>query len=394
MSTHSLHDVFIECNSAICDTDNFVRAVLSGRRRNFNTPFERIDIRPVRLRNEVFLQISYSDGRQMTSKNLSAREFDISALMADGYANLLVETTEKQYSVKITKKGEPLYKVSQARLEQNTDHDKQKARLLNPGDAFFREVGITDSKGEVKPSMRDKYKQVEEFLRLLVPTVKSAIEAKHIHPISEEKPLTIIDLGCGHAYLTFAAHRYFESIDIPVRVIGVDIRESSRERNDRIARNLGISATMEFRAEGISENTIEGADVAIALHACDTATDDAIAWAVNRQVPVALFAPCCHHDIQAQINQAPEPWSLITRSGIMKERLADLITDALRMQLMKLRGYRVEAIEFVGGEHTPRNLMIRSVLTGAPHSAEDQARYAEMVAEWGITPVLEGKLSR
>ena len=139
---------------------------------------------------------------------------------------------------------------------------------------------------------------------------------------------------------------------------------------------------------------MEGADVAIALHACDTATDDAIAWAINHDVPMALFAPCCHHDIQAQIKRAPEPWSMITKHGIMRERLGDLITDALRMQLMKLKGYRVEAIEFIGGEHTPRNLMIRAVKTGATPDMVEHARYTEMVSAWGITPVLEGKINR
>ena len=249
-------------------------------------------------------------------------------------------------------------------------------------------MGISDASGSVKPSKQDKYRQVEEFLRILSPALTSAIEAGHIDKPSKEKPLTIVDLGCGHAYLTFAAHQYLWAEGIPVRVVGIDVRTSSRDRNNEIARKLNIEKTIEFRAEEISETTLDFADVAIALHACDTATDDAIAWAINCQAKLALIAPCCHHDIQAQMHEAPEPWSILTRNGIMKERLGDLITDALRMQILKLRGYRVEAIEFVGGEHTPRNLMIRAVRTGAPADSIEKKRYEEMLALWKVKPAL------
>ena len=129
------------------------------------------------------------------------------------------------------------------------------------------------------------------------------------------------------------------------------------------------------------------------MHACDTATDDAIAWAVNGQAKLLLIAPCCHHDIQKQIEVAPEPWGAITKFGLMKERLGDLLTDSLRAQLLRIVGYRVEVIEFVGGEHTPRNLMIRAVKTDAKPDQLDIDRYLEITAQWGVTPVLEKKLS-
>jgi hypothetical protein len=181
---------------------------------------------------------------------------------------------------------------------------------------------------------------------------------------------------------------------IPVKVIGIDVRESARVRNNQIAEKLGISKSISFLAEEISQTTLKSADVAIALHACDTATDDAIAWAVNAGAKLALIAPCCHHDIQAQMVDAPEPWQMITRNGIMKERLGDLITDALRMQIMKLLGYRVEAIEFIGGEHTPRNLMIRAVKTGAIADTAEQSRYDAMISLWKVKPALAALLNR
>jgi SAM-dependent methyltransferase len=276
--------------------------------------------------------------------------------------------------------------------EQNLAHDKKKDRLLDSSDPFLREVGIADAKGIIKPSRQDKYKQVEEFLRLLSPTLNAAIEAGQIHKPTEQNPLRITDLGCGHAYLTFAAHQFLMNSGIPVLVTGIDVRPDSRDRNNAIAENLGISTTINFKAEEISKTTADAADVAIALHACDTATDDAIAWAVNGGAKLLLIAPCCHHDIQKQIDSAPEPWGALTKFGLMKERLGDLLTDSLRAQLLRIVGYRVEVIEFVGGEHTPRNLMIRAVKTDAKPEKLDIDRYLEITAQWGLAPALEKKL--
>ena len=383
-----------ELHQAILSKDSFVRAILSGRRRNMETAHERIDLRPVSLKSGLCVQVSHSDGRAMTTKNYSFEELPFMEFALAGYANFLVETTSELINLRIGKKDQVLLSRSKNTAVQVTDHDHNKKRLLDSGDPFLREVGISDQNGNIKPSMMDKYKQVEEFLRLLIPTLNDAIEAGHIRKPSRENPLKVVDLGCGHAYLTFATHQYLKAHDIAVKVIGIDIRQASRDRNNAIAEKLGISESIEFFAEEISSTTIKEADVAIALHACDTATDDAIAWAVNHDVRLALFAPCCHHDIQLQMTTPPEPWNLITRHGIMRERLGDLITDALRIQLMKLGGYRVEAIEFIGGVHTPRNLMIRAVKTGAKPDPSEGELYQQMVSLWGVTPVLEGKLNR
>ena len=391
---NEIDSVLQELHKAILDSPNFLRAVLSGRRRNMEIAHERIDIRPVEIKKNIMAQMTYSDGRAMTTKNFLPHELPFLELAQSGYANILVETTSETLALRFSKKGQPLFTRGKSEGQQILSHDRKKERLLDSGDAFLREVGISDKSGAIKPSMMDKYMQVEEFLRLLVPTLNEAMSAGHVRIPTSENPLKIVDLGCGHAYLTFAAHQYLQAHQIPVKVIGIDVRESSRVRNNQIAQKLGIESSIEFFAEEIASASVEEADVAIALHACDTATDDAIAWAVNRNVPLALFAPCCHHDIQAQIKIAPKPWALVTRHGIMRERLGDLITDSLRIQLMKLQGYRVEAIEFIGGVHTPRNLMIRAVKTGAQATADDENQYRSMIELWGVKPVLEGKLNR
>jgi SAM-dependent methyltransferase len=384
----NLEDIFIELAEKFYDTQSLVRVVLSGRRRNMQTAHERIDMRPVLIKDSIAIQVSHSDGRQMTTKNYEASQAPFTQLLRSGYANILLEQTHQSISVRITKKGEALVHRESTEREQELAHDRGKSRLLDPSDPYLIAIGISDSQGNLKASKSDKYKQVEEFLRLLTPTLTSAIKAGQIDQPSDAKPLTIVDLGCGHAYLTFAAHQYLRSQGMAVKVIGIDVRTAARDRNNEIAQQLGISSSIEFRAEEIADTILASADIAIALHACDTATDDAIAWAINSDAKLALIAPCCHHDIQAQMHEAPEPWSIITRNGIMKERLGDLLTDGLRMQIMKLRGYRVEAIEFIGGEHTPRNLMIRAVKTGAGADASEKQKYDEMLALWKVKPAL------
>lgn len=386
--TADLVEALSEARQAIENTDSLVRAVLSGARRNMNPPAVRIDIRPVLIKGKILLQVTESDGRQNTAKNYEPKELNLAALLDSGFSNILVELTDGSLSIRVTKKHGALVRREKGAHSQKLTHDQVKSRLLDPSDAFLREVGITDVEGRVKPTRQDKYRQVEEFLRLLTPTLKNAIDAGHIHIPSDSAPLKIIDLGCGNAYLTFAAHQYLKSINVPVQIVGIDMRTESLKRNTEIAERLGISSTIEFRAEEISRNSVEGADVVIALHACDTATDDAISWAVKNEAKLILVAPCCHHDLQSQLVDSPEPWQIVTKYGLLEERFADLLTDALRAHILKLVGYRSEVIEFVGGEHTPRNLMIRAVKTGAVPDPIDFARYEEMVKLWKVKPAL------
>ena len=389
----TLEEAFAEAASKILDTSTFVRAVLSGRRRNMSVDFERIDIRLVEIKEVLHLQLMQNDGRATTTKNLLPSALEVDQLLQSGYANVMVESTHEAYSIRVTKSGDAQVHTEKRQSEQKLAHDKKKDRLLDSNDPFLREVGIADAKGVIKPSRQDKYKQVEEFLRLLSPALNAAIDAGQIHKPTSANPLRITDLGCGHAYLTFAAHQFLMSSGIPVVVTGIDVRPASRDRNNSIADKLGIAKTISFKAEEISKTTADTADIAIALHACDTATDDAIAWAVNGGSKLLLIAPCCHHDIQKQIDAAPEPWGALTKFGLMKERLGDLLTDSFRAQLLRLVGYRVEVIEFIGGEHTPRNLMIRAVKTDAKPEQIDVDRYLGITAQWGVKPALEKKLS-
>jgi SAM-dependent methyltransferase len=356
----------------------FVRAVLSGRRRNMAPSAERIDIKPVLLKGEEKLQIASTDGRQVTTKNMSLAEINFAELLGQGFANLLVESTSESYSVRISKKDEALVTIGRVKLERDLTHDRQKQRLLPEDNRIFALLGMHDGHKRIKPSKMDKYRQVEEFLRLLKPTLDNEVGA--------QSEISIVDLGCGHAYLTFAVQEYLNSATQKVKILGVDEREESKRHNDQIAKDLGADA--QFLVSKIADTPAQVVDIAIALHACDTATDDSIAWAVKNSAKVIMLAPCCHHDLQAQVDLVPEPWSLLTRHGVVSERLIDLMTDSLRAQILKLLGYRVDIVEFIGGEHTPRNIMIRAVKTGAKVDPAEVDRYQAMLADWAIAPHL------
>jgi SAM-dependent methyltransferase len=357
---------------------NFVRAVLSGRRRNLTPSAERIDIKPVLIKGEEKLQIQSTDGRQVTTKNIGVSEINFAEFLGQGFANLLVESTSESYSVRISKKDEALVTIGRVKLERDLTHDRQKQRLLPEDNRIFALLGMHDDHKRIKPSKMDKYRQVEEFLRLLKPTLDNEVGA--------QSEISIVDLGCGHAYLTFAVQEYLNSATQKVKILGVDEREESKRHNDQIANSLGADA--QFLVSKIADTPAQPVDIAIALHACDTATDDSIAWAVKNSAKVIMLAPCCHHDLQAQIDLVPEPWSLLTRHGVVSERLIDLMTDSLRAQILKLLGYRVDIVEFIGGEHTPRNIMIRAVKTGVKVDPAEVDRYQAMLADWKIAPHL------
>ncbi|HEY6592806.1 MAG TPA: SAM-dependent methyltransferase, partial [Asanoa sp.] len=204
------------------------------------------------------------------------------------------------------------------------------------------------------------------------------------------QPLRVIDLGCGNAYLTFAAYRYLAGRGLDVEVVGVDVREDQRQRNSALAAELGAADRVRFVAGGILGAVVEPPPhLVLALHACDTATDEALARAVGWGAQWVLAAPCCHRDIAAQLRDrpAPEPYDLLTGQGILRERFADVLTDALRAALLREHGYRVEVVEFVDSKHTPRNLLLRARRSEAART--DGAAYRDLVGTWQVSPRLQ-----
>jgi SAM-dependent methyltransferase len=381
----SLDAALTDVRHLLLDPNRLVRAVAAGRRRGAQPRWQRVELRPVSLKAGSQLQVISDDGVRPYTRNVAwggAAEEVIDRLLAEPFGNWYVESTDGVLQLRVTKRGEaqvhraapvagPGTTAPAAVGSTAAAHDRPASHLLDPGDPLFDVIGGNAA----------KRRQVDAFLRALAATLADD---------ELPQPLRVVDLGCGNAYLTFAAYRYLSARGIDVRLTGVDVRSDQRARNAALAERLGWSDHVDFVAGTILESEVDGADVVLALHACDTATDEALARAVGWGARWVLAAPCCHHDIAAQLRAgtAPEPYQPLTRHGILRERFADVLTDAVRASLLRLHGYRVDVVEFVGSVHTPRNLLLRARHTGASATPELRSEYESLVGQWGVTPAL------
>jgi SAM-dependent methyltransferase len=393
-----LPEALARVRDLVLDDRTLVRALASGRRKGRPQPrWRRIELRYVDLKAGRHLQVTRYDETQAHVSNHADPAGVLAELFEEPFGNWHVDTSTETLQLRVTKSGDAV--VSSRATDTAApvrEHDRAKARLLPEDDPVLVELGISDRQGRVKPSRQAKYRQVEEFLRELQAALDDAIGSGRLRP-TEADPLRIVDLGCGNAYLTFAAHAWLSRVrGVPVRLVGVDVKEQSRRHNTEVAARLGVADEVTFLTAGIEDVRLdEPPHVVLALHACDTATDDALARAVEWDAPLVLAAPCCHKDVSRQLREhpAPEPYALLTRDGILRERFADTLTDALRAALLRTRGYRVEVVEFVGSKHTPRNTLIRAVASRAADGPAEQ-EYAELTRTWHVTPRLAELLAR
>jgi SAM-dependent methyltransferase len=378
-----LADVLAEVRTLLLDPD-LTRAVAAGRRRGQTPTVTRAELRPVALKGGPKLQIVTDDGSRPFTRNVTLGDEAAAAvdeLLAEPFGNWHVETSSSTMQVRITKKGDAQVHRSAAVASSSPDpaslsHDRPKQWLLDPGDPLFSVIGGNAA----------KRRQVDAFLRALAAALPEQLPT----------PLRVVDLGCGNAYLTFAAYRYLAARGAQVQVVGVDVREDQRVRNTEVAAALGCSEDVTFVAGTIEEASVPFApDLVLALHACDTATDQALARAVQWEASWVLAAPCCHHDIAAQLkgSPAPAPFGELTRHAIMRERFADVLTDSLRASLLRLHGYKVDVVEFIDSAHTPRNLLLRARRTGAAPTSTQREEYETLTGQWSVTPALEKLLS-
>ena len=374
---------------ALLDAETLVRAVGSGHRRGSLPRWRRVELRYVDLAAGRRLHVTAYDDAQAHTSNHADAATVVDDLLAEGYANWHVETTTRLLQARVTKKGRVLVHAGPpSGAAPDRSHDRVKARLVPESAPYLHALGNADADGRIKPTRQAKLRQIEEFVRDLSAALDDAWAAGSLRTPTREDPLRVVDLGCGNAYLTFATQHHLASRDVPCRLVGVDVKEQSRAHNAAVAAELGLSGAMRFVVGSIDGVVLDAdPDVVLALHACDTATDDALARGAGWGAPLILAAPCCHHDIARQLREvgAPAPYDLLVRDGILRERLADTLTDGLRAARMRAEGYRVDVIEFVPSKHTPRNTLLRAVRTGAPGSREE---YDALVSAWGLRPRL------
>ena len=374
----------------ILTDQSFVRAVFSGQQKGTSLAWGKVVVRPVEIKGERNLQFSYFDEKKDVTSNYLAAESaaPLDELLALPFRNIFVENTTGNLQVNISKKGKVLVNEVKAASPVIADlsHDRQKSRLLTAENAepFLKAVGIMTQDGKIRADMQRKFKQINEFLRLVDET------GSFVH--FRESPLHVVDFGCGNAYLTFAVYYYLHDIlQLDAHVVGVDIKADLIERHQEKAQALGWSQ-LTFQTSRISEYTSEIVpDVVLALHACDTATDDALAQGIRWGSKLIVCAPCCQHELQQQMSQVPMPNALlpIFQHGILFERVGDILTDTFRASILRILGYRTDVTQFVPIEHTAKNLMIRAVKTSPAGNARWIEEYRNLKEFWQVTPYLE-----
>ncbi|MDR2849206.1 MAG: SAM-dependent methyltransferase [Verrucomicrobiota bacterium] len=353
----------------------------------------RVSLRPVVIKGERRFQGEMTDGGRTQVKNFDAEGAvrGLEEMLAQtGARELHLMTASGDLHLRVTRKG----KVLEARsgkmerlVDEQPEHDRVKKQPLNAFDsaALLRALEIADADGRVKPSMRGKFDQVNEFIKV----VEAAVAGK------PEKTLNIVDCGCGRAYLTLAVYFYLTDVGgFEVRVCGIDRNPEVVATARRLAEDLDVAERVTFIEGDIatSEPPFEP-DLVLSLHACDTATDEALARGIEWKCRYLLCAPCCQHELHKTLKEGG-PMQAVLRQGILRERLADLLTDTFRAQILRVLGFRVQVMEFVSAEATARNILLRAEFSVKPGQQAAVSDYLELRDFWKVTPWLETRMAR
>lgn len=371
--------------------DRFLKATFSGPGTGQEHPWIKVVVRPVLLRGTKHLQFSYFDAHKDITKNYAGQELEeqIALLLALGFKHIHLHTQDQTTQIQITRKNAALIHSSKPALEsQSSDwsHDRQKKTFLTEPAAvpFLQAVGIIGEHGKIKADMYGKFRQLQEFIKLVQQT--GALDQL------TATPLRVVDAGCGNAYLTFAFYYYLqEYLKKPTTLIGIDSRSEPLERHQEKIARLGWTG-LSFQTSAIIDfQPAATPEIVLALHACDTATDEALAQGIRWQSRLLVSVPCCHHHLQVQLEQqpAPAPFGPALRHSILKERLGDILTDTFRVLILQIMGYQTDIVQFISSEHTAKNLMIRAVKSQRPGNARAAQEYQDLKAFWNVTPYLE-----
>ncbi|MBI2761799.1 MAG: SAM-dependent methyltransferase [Chloroflexi bacterium] len=384
------------------DDDGFVGATFSGPVRGAATAWTRVTVRPVLVRGERHLQFTYYTEQRGIVKNYSGdeRAEHVEEVLALPFKRVTVRTTEETIEVRVQKSGDSrLHRHAAATPAAAPDlrHDRAKSYILTPENVpeLLDVLGMATPAGDVRAVRQRKLRQINEFLKLLRQTGRlEALTERAGQPGGE--PVRVVDFGCGNAYLTFAMYHYLRNvIGVPAEVTGVDVDGEAVRRGSVRAAELGWDG-LRFAVGRIGDSVFsDRPDIVLALHACDTATDEALARAIAWQSPLVVAVPCCHHDLQVQLERLTpgDAHRPLLRHSILRERLGDVLTDAFRALLLRIVGYQTDVLQFISPEHTAKNIMVRAAWSGVAEQPRFLAEYRELKAAWGVAPALERLLA-
>lgn len=336
--------------------NEFVKLTLSNYKGS-EQHLQKVAVRVIETKHGRKLSFQNSYERQQTVKNFSVDEgiSKVEDLLNSGFRSAHLFTVSHDLQLTIGKKSSRIVKGKPTFTKlPSTLHDRPKETLIDPGSYYLKALGITTDEGRVRSQQQDKWRQITRYVEIL----RDLFETSRL---KDAKELTILDMGSGKGYLTFAAYDYFANVrGLDATMTGVDSRPELTELCDQIAEASEFTG-LRFIAGDILSFAVEKVDILIALHACDTATDDALYKGIRASAEIIVAAPCCHKEVRRQI-KAPDVLKGILKHGTMLEREAETVTDGLRSMLLERSGYSTRVFEFVPTEHTPKNNMIAATL--------------------------------
>ena len=362
--------------------EQLIQAVVSGRRTGEGP--SKVKLRPVELKGKLCYQASVTEGTKVYHKNYSREEIiDYLEQAMEEFRQLQVTGRSQDGSILISKKGKATIKTKNHKAVQNESvkiapHNRVKQYILKEGTAapFLVDLGVMTKDGEIVRTKFDKFRQINRFLEFIEDVLPE---------LPKDREVTILDFGCGKSYLTFAIYYYLHELKgYDIRIIGLDLKTDVIYACNQLAKKYGYRK-LKFMEGNIADYTgSDEVDMVVTLHACDTATDFALAKAVGWKAKVILSVPCCQHEVNRQI--ANETLAPLFSYGLIKERMAALVTDAMRAEYLKREGYDTQILEFIDMEHTPKNILIRAIYTGNKGKNTETIRACEEMLH--IDPML------
>lgn len=356
--------------------DELVQMVLSGQRTK-EAPVK-VKVRPLMHRGSLVFQASLWDGKKEFHKNYEKEEMTAALLawMSRDFKQMQLDTTAMNATVLVSKKGKTTIKKKCREVKHqkiSLQHNRTKRYLLPEGTPvpFLVKLGVMTPEGKVVKAKYDKFRQINRFLEFV----------EDICPVlARDRELTMIDFGCGKSYLTFAIYYYLHEVKgYDLKIIGLDLKEDVIAHCAALAEEFGYEKLHFLTGDIADYEGVSQVDLVVTLHACDTATDYALAKAVEWNAQAILSVPCCQHELNRQMDS--EILQPVLKYGLLKERMAALITDGLRASMLEELGYHVQVLEFIDMEHTPKNILIRAVKGAEPKEARKEKQSEETAAE-------------
>jgi SAM-dependent methyltransferase len=386
----------------------FIRAVISSPKEKEGTavllecgtePVQgilKIKVRPLEKRGELMFQLEAFTKTQAFHRNLNPEAAgEILAVVMERFGQMQLETVSQDCTVLISKKGKVTIRRKQKKIRakaEDLSHNRKKRYILEEGVKvpFLQDLGVMTQDGKIVHTRFDKFRQINRFLEFIEDILPQ---------LDRGRELTILDFGCGKSYLTFAMYYYLHELKkYDIRIIGLDLKSEVIRHCNELAEKYGYEKLQFLEGDIADYEGVNHVDMVVTLHACNTATDYALAKAVGWNAKVILSVPCCQHEINEQFEagETPEVLAAVMEYGLLRERFAALVTDGLRAKYLESEGYETQVLEFIDMEHTPKNILLRAVRRGKTDGAieaESRKKLEECEAFLNIQPTLGRLLS-